>query len=95
VYLGKGGGFDEDMPEYCKFYDELMQVGAKDFLQTLREELDDEHLILNIMFSSPPLARYFVVYNLGELSKEKANFDDCKYWDVWGPTLKKYGIKKG
>ena len=77
VYLGKGGGFDENRPEYCKFYDELMQTGSENFLQTLREELDDEHVILKI-------ARYFVVYNLGELSKEKSYFngDSCPYWDV-------------
>ena len=83
VYLGKGGGFDENKPEYCKFYDELMQTGSENYLQTLREELDDEHVILKI-------ARYFVVYNLGELSKEKSYFngDSCPYWDVWGPTIK-------
>jgi hypothetical protein len=95
VYLGKGGGFDEDRPEYCKFYDDLMQVGSEDFLQTLREELDNEHLILNIPSPTSPLTRYFVVYNLGELSKEKAYFEvdkDCPYWNVWGPTLEKYGI---
>ena len=88
VYLGKGGGFDENRQEYCKFYDELMQTGSENYLQTLREELDDEHVILKI-------ARYFVVYNLGELSKEKKYFNedkDCLYWNVWGSTLKKYGI---
>ena len=91
VYLGKGGGFDENRPEYCKFYDELMQMGSENYLQTLREELDDEHVILNI-------GRYFVVYNLGDISKEKKYFSgdgDCKYWDVWGPTLEKYGIHRG
>jgi hypothetical protein len=43
------------------------------------------------------LARYFVVYNLGDISKEKKYFSgdkDCPYWDVWGPTLKKYGIHR-
>ena len=40
VYLGKGGGFDKNRPEYCKFYDELMQVGSENYLQTLREELN-------------------------------------------------------
>jgi hypothetical protein len=90
VYLGKGGGFDENSPEYCKFYDELMQVGAKDFLQILREELDDEHLILNFTTSTNLLSRFFVVYNLGDLSKEKSYFNNdknCKNWDVWGPTI--------
>ena len=92
VYLGKGGGFDENRPEYCKFYDELMQMGSENYLQTLREELDDEHVILNISSTSK---RYFVVYNLGDISKEKKYFNgdkDCPYWNVWGPTLKKYGI---
>ena len=86
VYLGKGGGFDKNRPEYCKFYDELMQMGSENYLQTLREELDDEHVILNI---SSPSKRYFVVYNLGHLSKEKSYFngDNCPYWQVWGPTI--------
>jgi len=86
VYLGKGGGFDKSRPEYCKFYDELMQTGSENYLQTLREELDDEHVILNI---SSPSKRYFVVYNLGHLSKEKSYFngDNCPYWQVWGPTI--------
>ena len=81
VYLGKGGGFDKNRPEYCKFYDELMQTGSENYLQTLREELDDEHVILNI---SSPSKRYFVVYNLGDLSKEKSYFngDSCQYWNV-------------
>jgi hypothetical protein len=95
VYLGKGGGFDENRPEYCKFYDELMQTGSENYLQTLREELDDEHVILNISSTSK---RYFVVYNLGDISKEKKYFNedkDCPYWNVWGPTLKKYGIDRG
>ena len=82
VYLGKGGGFDKSRPEYCKFYDELMQTGSENYLQTLREELDDEHVILKI-------ARYFVVYNLGELSKEKSYFngDSCPYWNVCDDPL--------
>ena len=95
VYLGKGGGFDKNRPEYCKFYDELMQIGSENYLQTLREELDDEHVILNISSTSK---RYFVVYNLGDISKEKKYFSgdkDCPYWNVWGPTLKKYGIHRG
>ena len=95
VYLGKGGGFDKNRPEYCKFYDELMQMGSENYLQTLREELDDEHVILNISSTSK---RYFVVYNLGDISKEKKYFSgdkDCPYWNVWGPTLKKYGIHRG
>ena len=80
VYLGKGGGFDKNRPEYCKFYDELMQIGSENYLQTLREELDDEHVILNI---SSPSKRYFVVYNLGDISKEKKYFnEDCPYWNV-------------
>ena len=95
VYLGKGEGFDKNRPEYCKFYDELMQIGSENYLQTLREELDDEHVILNISSTSK---RYFVVYNLGDISKEKKYFSgdkDCPYWNVWGPTLKKYGIHRG
>ena len=87
VYLGKGGGFDKNRPEYCKFYDELMQMGSENYLQTLREELDDEHVILNISSTSK---RYFVVYNLGDISKEKKYFSgdkDCPYWNVWGPTI--------
>mgnify|MGYP006142010829 FL=1 len=95
VYLGKGEGFDKNRPEYCKFYDELMQIGSENYLQTLREELDNEHVILNISSTSK---RYFVVYNLGDISKEKKYFSgdkDCPYWNVWGPTLKKYGIHRG
>jgi hypothetical protein len=52
-------------------------------------------VILNI---SSPSKRYFVVYNLGDISKEKKYFSgdkDCPYWNVWGPTLKKYGIHRG
>jgi len=54
-------------------------------------------VILNIASPTSPLSRYFVVYNLGDLSKEKAYFNgdtDSKYWDVWGPTLKKYGVER-
>ena len=57
----------------------------------LQEEVDDEHVILNIASPTSPLARYFVVYNLGELSKEKAYFsgdENCPNWVVWGPTIK-------
>jgi hypothetical protein len=89
VYLGKGGGFDEDRPEYCKFYDELMQVGSENYLQTLREELNSKHICLNITSSDPDLPRYFIIYNLELIFKED---EECKYWDVWGPTLEKYGV---
>ena len=75
---------------YCKFFDKLSEIGG-DFLQILREELDDEHLILNFTTSyQSPLSRFFVVYNLGDLSKEKSYFNNdknCKNWDVWGPTI--------
>ena len=99
IYLGTGMIlFDpanaEDM--YCKFFDKLSEIGGV-FLQILREEVDDEHVILNIASPTSPLGRYFVVYNLGDLSKEKSYFNgdkDCKYWDVWGPTLKKYGVER-
>ena len=87
VYLGKGGGFDADRPEYCKFYDELMQVGSENYLQTLREELSNEHVCLSITSSDVHIPRYFIIYNLGTLSKD----DECPYWNVWGPTLEKYG----
>ena len=92
VYLGKGGGFDKNRPEYCKFYDELMQVGSENYLQTLREELDDEHMCLNITCSDSHQPKYFVIYNLGILFKEK--YDDTVMWNIWGPTLKKYGMSK-
>ena len=93
IYLGTGMIlFDpanaEDM--YCKFFDKLSEIGG-DFLQILREEVDDEHVILNIPSPTSPLGRYFVVYNLGDLSKEKSYFNgdkNCPYWDVWGPTIK-------
>ena len=94
VYLGEGGAFDEKRPEYCKFYDELMQVGATDFLQTLREELNDRYMALNIASTTTPLTRYFVVYSLGELSKERVHFENCEYWNVWGSTVSKY-LKPG
>jgi len=90
VYLGKGGGFDEDRPEYCKFYDELMQVGSENYLQTLREELNSEHICLNITSSDSHLPRYFIIYNLGVISKEE--YEECPHWTVWGPTLEKYGF---
>ena len=87
VYLGKGGGFDEDRPEYCKFYDDLMQVGSENYLQTLREELNSENVCLNIATSDLHVPRYFIIYNLGPGSKD----DECPHWNVWGPTLEKYG----
>ena len=74
---------------FCKFFDELYEIGG-DFLQILREKVDDEHLLLNIESPVVPLERYFLVYNLGDLSKEKKYFDgdeDCPYWNVWGPTI--------
>ena len=92
VYLGKGGGFDEDRPEYCKFYDELIQVCSNDYLQTLQKTLNDEHICLNTTCSDSHQPKYFVIYNLGILSKEK--YDDEVMWNIWGPTLKKYGVSK-
>jgi hypothetical protein len=92
VYLGKGGGFDEDRPEYCKFYDELIQVDSNDYLQTLQKTLNDEHICLNTTCSDSHQPKYFVIYNLGILSKEK--YDDEVMWNIWGPTLKKYGVSK-
>ena len=99
IYLGNGIiPFDVNTKNmYCKFFDKLCEIGG-DFLQILREEVDDEHLILNIASPISVLERYFIVYNLGDLSKEKAYFNgdkDCKYWDVWGPTLQKYGVHRG
>ena len=87
VYLGKGGGFDKNRPEYCKFYDELMQMGSENYLQTLREELNSENVCLNIATSDVHVSRYFIIYNLGPGSKD----DECPHWNVWGPTLEKYG----
>jgi hypothetical protein len=92
VYLGKGGGFDEDRPEYCKFYDDLMQTGSENYLQTLQKTLNDEHICLNITYSDSHQPKYFIIYNLGILSKEK--YDDEVMWNIWGPTLKKYGVSK-
>jgi hypothetical protein len=37
------------------------------------------------------LPRYFIIYNLGIDSIEE---EDCPYWNVWGPTLEKYGITR-
>ena len=96
IYLGNGIiPFDVNTKDmYCKFFDKLSEIGG-DFLQILQEEVDDEHLLLNIESPVLPLERFFVVYNLGDLSKEKQYFkgdNDCKYWDVWETTLKKYGI---
>jgi hypothetical protein len=92
VYLGEGGGFNKTRPEYCKFYDELIQVGSNDYLQTLQKTLNNEHMCLNITCSDSHQPKYFVIYNLGILSKEK--YDDEVMWNIWGPTLKKYGISK-
>ena len=81
---------------YCKFFDNLSEIGG-DFLQILQEEVDDEHLLLNIESPNAPLGKYFVVYNLGDLSEEKEYFNgdnNCKYWDVWAPTLEKYGVTR-
>ena len=99
LYLGNGIiPFDLNTKDmYCKFFDKLSEIGG-DFLQILQEEVDDEHLILNIESPNAPLGRYFVVYNLGDPSKEKNYFDienDCKYWDVWKPTVEKYLKKSG
>jgi hypothetical protein len=97
VYLGKGGGFNENRPEYCKFYDELIQVGSNDYLQTLQETLNDEHICLNITCSDSHPPRYFVIYNLGMLSKEvqnKAQNEDEVMWNIWGSVLSKYGVSK-
>ena len=68
---------------YCKFFDNLSEIGG-DFLQILQEQVDDEHVILNISSPASPSGRYFVVYNLGDLSKEKSYFngDSCPYWNV-------------
>ena len=91
IYLGNGlipFKVSEDM--YCKFSDKLHEIGG-DFLQMLQEEVDDEHVILNIASPTSPLSRYFVVYNLGDVSKEKAYFsgdENCPNWTVWGPTIK-------
>ena len=82
VYLGKGGGFDKNRPEYCKFYDELMQVGSENYLQTLREELNCEHICLNITNSDSHLPRYFIIYNLGMISKEERD----SYKSDWRKT---------
>jgi hypothetical protein len=90
VYLGKGGEFDEDRPEYCKFYDDLMQTGSENYLETLREVLNSEHICLNITSSDSHLPRYFIIYNLGKDHEEED--EECPYWNVWGPTLEKYGI---
>jgi hypothetical protein len=91
IYLGNGTSpFDLNTKDmFCKFFDELDQIGG-DFLQLLRENVDDEHLLLNIESPVVPLERYFLVYNLGDLSKEKKYFngdEDCPYWNVWGPTI--------
>lgn len=99
IYSGTGIiPFDVNTKDmYCKFFDKLSEIGG-DFLQILQEEVDDEHLILNIESPNAPLGRYFVVYNLGDPSKEKNYFDienDCKYWDVWKPTVEKYLKKSG
>ena len=91
TYLGNGTSpldlNTKDM--FCKFFDELYEIGG-DFLQILRDKVDDEHLLLNIESPAVPLERYFLVYNLGDLSKEKKYFkgdEDCPYWNVWGPTI--------
>ena len=81
VYLGKGGGFDKNRPEYCKFYDELMQVGSENYLQTLREELDDEHMCLNTTCSDSHQPKYFVIYNLGMLFKDNTMMHS---WGIFG-----------
>ena len=91
TYLGNGTSqFDLNTKDmFCKFFDELYEIGG-DFLQILREKVDDEHLLLNIESPVVPLERYFLVYNLGDLSKEKKYFngdEDCPYWNVWGPTI--------
>jgi len=98
IYLGNGIiPFDVNTKDmYCKFFDKLSEIGG-DFLQILQEEVDDEHLLLNIESPSAPLGKYFVVYNLGDLSEEKQYFNgdnNCKYWDVWAPTLEKYGVTR-
>ncbi len=54
----------------AKFFDNLSEIGG-DFLQILQEQVDDEHVILNISSPASPSGRYFVVYNLGDLSKEE------------------------
>ena len=91
TYLGNGTSpFDLNTKDmFCKFFDELYEIGG-DFLQILREKVDDEHLLLNIESPVVPLERYFLVYNLGDLSKEKKYFngdEDCPYWNIWGPTI--------
>ena len=98
LYLGNGIiPFDVNTKDmYCKFFDKLSEIGGY-FLQILQEEVDDEHLLLNIESPSAPLGKYFVVYNLGDLSEEKEYFNgdnNCKYWDVWAPTLEKYGVTR-
>ena len=65
---------------------------SDDYDQTLQETLNDEHLCLNITCSDPHPSRYFVIYNLGRVSKEE--YEECPFWIVWGPTLEKYGVSK-
>ena len=82
VYLGKGAGFDEDRPEYCKFYDVLIEIGSENYLQTIRDELSRDHICLNITSSQVHLPRYFIIYNLGMISKEERD----SYKSDWRKT---------
>ena len=93
VYLGKGGGFNENRPEYCKFYDVLEKWGSDDYFQTLQQTLSDEHICLNITCSDSHPPRYFVIYNLG-MMPSKEEYKDEVMWNIWGSTLSKYGVSK-
>ena len=88
-YLGEGEGFDDERV-YRNYNDGLIQVGSENYLQTLREELNSEHICLNIKISDSHLSKYFIIYNLGMISKKED--EECPYWIVWGPTLEKYGV---
>ena len=71
--------------------------GSDGYVQTLQETLNDEHICLNITCSDSHPPRYFVIYNLGMLSKEvqnKAQNEDEVMWNIWGSTLSKYGVSK-
>jgi hypothetical protein len=88
-YLGKGEGFADEIV-YRNYNDGLIQVGSENYLQTLREELNSNHICLNITSSDSHLSKYFIIYNLGMVSKKED--EECPYFSVWGPTLEKYGV---
>jgi hypothetical protein len=82
---------------------EWIQYNAQ--LNEFRKKLDDQHLCIHVDTPAPSFCTYSIIYNLNANIKDTKNpqnldgvkiskdeYEECPFWNVWGPTLKKYGI---